>query len=615
MQENEQTIMWTACPNGVAGGTLRLSVFVTHRLVSAAEQTLKGFPDVVRWPEHDIAFKVVFESTAGGDAPLTTAVVASARLIGPAKEPGMWAALFSETTTLVPYTFEDYKDHPVESFSVRSTYSYIRDQYARVAALSPRTSPTAIDALVTHEFNKIAFSPHEEEGLLGQVERRRSLGHAATLINDVAATIKPNVKLDFVEATLFHQPLALRTPRTKQAPPTPPVKVPRLDFHQIASSLGDYPEVMRRVGLVVDLEVDVPREVPAEGTVRVVPLWEPESSFSRDVTPRTAYYLDTTGGSFGARSRTPESDITRGWLAVGNGNYDLTEVDVDGAVIKVVDWVVAVQRISQYNRIEDVGGLLRIPSVNTTTAAELGAASQINASLLPAKVTYDTISAQAHRPRRGKRSKPAIAAGDRAREEATAEETALPSLRSAGLSVSRRDRSVGLQEHFTRAQGDNDLLERHSELLQRAAREQGMAVTRFNQAALHASIGTPASAVGTDQPYDITGGVTLYAEQLARGYRPDIYQESRGEWLSLCAREGRYTFDKAGVGEKRYSDEGWISLGATRTATEPHTLRVHESLFAGLDGASRPPAPAKPWTGQGTRRSTRMERERRAMWD
>ena len=64
------------------------------------------------------------------------------------------------------------------------------------------------------------------------------------------------------------------------------------DFHEIASLLGDHPAILRRLGLIVDLIVEVAEPVaslPAEGIVRVLPHGDlPEQPRS----PWTRYELD-----------------------------------------------------------------------------------------------------------------------------------------------------------------------------------------------------------------------------------------------------------------------------------------------------------------------------------
>jgi hypothetical protein len=78
----------------------------------------------------------------------------------------------------------------------------------------------------------------------------------------------------------------------------------------------------------------------------------------------------------------------------------------------------------------------------------------------------------------------------------------------------------------------------------------------------------------------------IYAEQLIRGHRFDVYTASEAEptWRSLCGRSGHYTFGPSTSDPIviRQSDEGVVSPGASqKTGTvgpAPDDLYVHESI-------------------------------------
>lgn len=105
------------------------------------------------------------------------------------------------------------------------------------------------------------------------------------------------------------------------------------DFHQMISSLGDYPNLMRRLGLVVDLVVTLGADLPTDlGTVSVMPtitLSIPSSSFS----PQTHYDLGIE--RFLARPRA-NSDINDGLLRLNDsGRFQVIQTDVAGGGIKL----------------------------------------------------------------------------------------------------------------------------------------------------------------------------------------------------------------------------------------------------------------------------------------
>src|SRR5215207_5689481 len=63
-----QEVIWTALPNGVLEGMLRLSLYLAPRLTSDDSATLADFPDLLLWPRTLLDGAVRFElEIEGGD--------------------------------------------------------------------------------------------------------------------------------------------------------------------------------------------------------------------------------------------------------------------------------------------------------------------------------------------------------------------------------------------------------------------------------------------------------------------------------------------------------------------------------------------------------------------
>jgi hypothetical protein len=95
----------------------------------------------------------------------------------------------------------------------------------------------------------------------------------------------------------------------------------------------------------------------------------------------------------------------------------------------------------------------------------------------------------------------------------------LPSLRSAGFSISRADRAKKLVDRFGNVRTDNQDIEANPE--------------------------NPATI--------------LKAEDLVKGYRIDVWDSSSNRWHSLCFRDGTYHFLNSTL-VPRIQDEGFISI-------------------------------------------------------
>jgi hypothetical protein len=150
----------------------------------------------------------------------------------------------------------------------------------------------------------------------------------------------------------------LRRPKLRNIPQPP--KVPDLDFHQIVASFGDYPELLRKLGLVIDCVL--PSDSPIEQAINAAPTatgfiglelsWGNAHDPADDSCPRTAWFCDSR--RFTTKPRT--SDHERGVLKLQYADdrwivnekrspFDVYQVDVDGAALKTVDFVITAQNL------------------------------------------------------------------------------------------------------------------------------------------------------------------------------------------------------------------------------------------------------------------------------
>ena len=121
-----------------------------------------------------------------------------------------------------------------------------------------------------------------------------------------------------------------------------------------------------------------------------------------------------------------------------------------------------------------------------------------------------------------------------------------------------------------------------------ALRSSGIAVARVDMAGqLHESV-TRSAKVNDDL---LAGGVELYAEDLVRGGRVDVYDIEHGVWRSLCGRAGQVRVGP-GATVVPESTEGWISTAPTGPV-DPDVKELYqpETLFhwTGWSLAVEPP--------------------------
>ncbi len=321
----QQTIVWTVLPRGLLpGGELSLSVLVSPRLTpDAAEVPLGAFPGFlgtspdINWASHTFSFGI---ETATGPAP--GAPVRRPITVKPAAgvlDPALFGRLFA-AVVVRGHTFKDLRARKIRSFPVAHVLQAIRDRYARTALLSPQDRPPAPnrnDPLAALDFTR----PEAKKNLAAKL---------ASILADVGHVPPqdPDLALDFFQALTFHG--------FKGRADRPPIVAPRVDFHEAVALLADYPALLRKLGLVFDLVVPAPTQPFTR--LRVHPHVAPAIAPSYTaVTPWTA--VDHQPGVAFTASPADPSERRGGFFDLARPGVEVTQVDVDGAALKVIGFV------------------------------------------------------------------------------------------------------------------------------------------------------------------------------------------------------------------------------------------------------------------------------------
>ena len=620
----KQTIIWTALPNGWAADastpTLRLSVFVSARLETndgLPKPTLVQFPDLLQWTSkvQEMSFTVQFD----------VGTPVAAQRVGGDLEPALWTALCKPSTYVKPYQPPNqFANRLIRSHPVANVNSFLKSQYQSVATGSPSTllpreqllekltpvsmySPPALAAVS-------AQAPAGAKGSQLQAEAPKSAapgGRAAVPaqshpqykeLSSYSQNLNPKVRAsalkdanillatqnvnlrpqvmdafksvtqdlqqyravrpsatpqptrDFLQVALFHRPSAyIRLP----------LEPPEIDFHQFLSSLGSYPELMRRLGLVIDLEVPVPEGFAASGTVRVVPAWTPTAGITTaDFTPKTAYVADKSAQTFAAAPG-PDSKTVNGMLKLNDDQHPVLSYDVDGAALRTISLVDHLQvqsvRAIQASKAQLSTSQLSVAPLQVPSEAvaldKAAPPAQAQTQVMAAPLTAKAVETQTSIPMITMlRSAPAAAKAAAAAPRPALE--ALPPLRSAGISVAENGRALLMAKALEKVAG-------------------------YNQ------------AVQANKAED----VTFHAEDLMRGYRVDIWDSDTKSWHSLCKRKGTYQFLEGNL-TREYVDEGWVQLAVTQSADKSSPdptddLYLHESMFRWDGWSLAAPRPGK----------------------
>ncbi|MCQ6563985.1 hypothetical protein [Paenibacillus mendelii] len=533
-----QNIFWIALPNGVITDDgiryLRLSVFVSPRLRTDQGTMLSQFPDFLDWGARMQPDQVKF--TIEAENLQVPAVITSAP-----PNPELWKALFMPETPLVPYEFDDFSNRPIVSFPVSSVQNYVKKSYQEVARRTPFDPPiirnrentegqSALEEIFSelielHQKLDVENEEQLSQLLSSSIEQAREIARNRRVerqfggelitpvglreIREVREVREADDTMDaFYSAMLFHY-----RPANEE-----PVELPddsgarehfqeKVDFHQMLTALSDFPQILRRLGLIIDLQVPadaLPQFSNSIGFVRVVPTWNSalplrqspdQETWTADYSPWTCEECATINGQelFTASSKTGE--ISSGLWIPGN-NVELVQADIDSAALKTLNMAGSLARMKKH--------------------------------------------------------------GDSQSIKAT-EQAGVPALRTKGISFVRKKNAHYLNDIFNSSASLNERL-------------------------------------NADRPEL----VELYAEDLTRGYRLDVYEEYTGKWRSLHQRIGTYTTLNSPGLIPDIADEGFIQPSVTSKPENPlsppdsgNELYVHESLFSWEGWSLSAPRPGK----------------------
>ncbi|HSS21292.1 MAG TPA: hypothetical protein VLL54_14555 [Pyrinomonadaceae bacterium] len=503
-----QRIIWTVLPNGFQGNVLRLSVFVSPRLYNNSDTQLGNFPDFADWPAHlkNVNFGVEFK---GGPT-------IKAKVTGEQPDSNLWTTIFKHNTFVRAYKFPEHHKRRVRTYPVAQVMEFMKDLWTNVGD----QSPTDLPKFSSNKSTEQLFTLDNLFNQLGNLRARRDeiAKHLDTeLSRQSVKAFNPEdtqgmdkLHFAFTQLDLFYDRKRNKNLRDEQLNPKPVRKriaKPKLDFHQMISGLGDYPGLERKIGIVIDLELEVPAgqvaSLLASHSIRLRPQWtSPASAFNNDFAPWTKLLP----ARFVAEPK-PNSDLAMGLVRLANVNarfmpnvqssFDLVQLDVDSASMKTLDFATNMRRWLT-------------------------------------------------RPR-------AYTAPD---------EGGLPAFRTTGLSLVKRGRA------FRTAQGFQDMAP--------------------NNQAVESS---PPSV-------DMNPPVLLFADDLVRGYRVDIFDKTAPAptWRSLCKRIGNYSFPGASQAPLEISDEGYVkgaSASSTVDGANDSDLYLHETMFQWEGWSLSAPRPGK----------------------
>jgi hypothetical protein len=335
---NTVELLWILLPAGVdaQGGSkhLKITAALMPRLTTdpSTAPTLGSFPDLSDWPARlaGATFHVEF----GGAGTL----VRNAEIVSPPADSALWRALFPPTVPVESHSFDDHSSASLVTNQITGIHQQTKQLYAAaahaIATPDPTQRATALDNLYT------SFRRKAQRGKLippdgpddGPARGEPPPGGPAP------EPLSPEERQlnDFAR---YH---GLGGTSSPAAPPTPPAE-PKREFHQIVSSLGNFPGLLRLLGLVIDLRVDAaglpPTGAPSSPATLVL---RPSLAGFTHATPRTAYLWDGTTFAIQPTKDPTEpaaAAIAGGFHHLDPGSFSLIDHDVDSSGFKAGQFI------------------------------------------------------------------------------------------------------------------------------------------------------------------------------------------------------------------------------------------------------------------------------------
>ena len=154
----------------------------------------------------------------------------------------------------------------MRTFPVRGTVGYLKDLYVKIGEGTPTELPKLQGPAGGPNLAEFLDDLHDVQD---PAQDRKMDGwlREQKVIDPGKLILASQVKQDFQRVYRFYDRREVVHPAK-----LPDLTLPEFDFHQMISLLGDHPILMRRLGVVIDLEFD--RPPAAFGAIRVRPLWE-----------------------------------------------------------------------------------------------------------------------------------------------------------------------------------------------------------------------------------------------------------------------------------------------------------------------------------------------------
>ncbi len=525
-----QEIIFTVLPHKreKLGGDsfLKLSVFVSIKLTTPADTTLKSFNSILNWPAiiREAGFKFRLKDGSVLDAEFNREQI----------DEELYRNLFHEDIRVDDFKDEDFTKKRIFSVPVKHLNDFILSNYKLSAIDSPHQLLSAekfIDEkrygaisrykLDATNIKKASFAtapkrdtpPLKRSDLMYKDEKEDSSFKSRMKSNKFNRfEKKANPKSDFVQLRQFH-----RMDSKIREGLSIKIKKPEFEFHDIMAVVNSYPQIMRKLGFILDFSIPYSTSIASSGSIKLVPeALDMDEKGTTVSLPVTAYNI-TQAGFYVADK--PSSSFKNGYVKINSDEFTVVQIDVDGAALKTNNMA--------ENKVQQI------------------------ASFYESKVEL------ANSLRLKKRKIQFVEPPD---------DEGLPYMRSAGIAVVKN----GMAEYLTTSISTNYKLKSKFN----KAKTQKISIQKR---LIEGSAPVMAQLVVKEPD------ILLYSTDVVQGYRMDIaYEDEPDNWRSLHKRQDSYVWYDEQNNPTPINgiepDEGFIQLGMAEDPEDPDDVFVSETL-------------------------------------
>jgi hypothetical protein len=372
-----QTMIFVALPNGLGTkDTLKLSLYLTPRLDNGG--TLADFPDILNWPQQIVAKGLKFQIACGTKNVTVAADTTALR-------PDIWETIFTSNTFVEAYNFTDYTKQLIVSYPSRQALSFLKfaSQFFATSRSNGNDRGGPLDVLAPLSFRQGAKTSFGDSISAIRVElwkAQQAAGASGGTVT-VPQSVPPTSNPDGVATTLQEPDFSATHDmitrfglfhHIRKAPGRPPLPTPpagfnkTLDFHKALTALTSYPSLMRALGLVFDVEIPASLcpNSPAAGAYGTIAVTKVSPGFAWKIKPTsnltgTSYWRDknsfcaapAASPAVQAAGNYLPGDVFKGFLALTFQDFFLSQVDLDGALLKAIGLADNVANLTQLDNI------------------------------------------------------------------------------------------------------------------------------------------------------------------------------------------------------------------------------------------------------------------------